>query len=159
MKYSSLALTAFDILAAVLSSGCGCASLQTEAWKDLNWSAEKGEGAWEARRRRGEKEGILGQQGWGERTGRGDNLMRSFQRCKISPQHFPINHEYIFFKWQCEGCHDINLSRANTRPAYPSFQAPSHQGVLLCQTVPPCLNLPSAWPRGADLNWEWSGVT
>lgn len=44
IKYSSLVLMAFDILAAVLSSGWGCANLETEAWKDLNCSAEEREG-------------------------------------------------------------------------------------------------------------------
>ena len=44
MKYSSLVLMAFDILAAVLSSGWGCANLETEAWKDLTCSAEEREG-------------------------------------------------------------------------------------------------------------------
>ena len=61
---------AFDILAAVLSSGWGCANLETEAWKGLTCSAEEREGGWEARRR-GEKEGT-GAAGlrW-ERPGRG----------------------------------------------------------------------------------------
>ena len=44
IKYSSLVLMAFDILAAVLSSGWGCANLETEAWKGLNCSAEEREG-------------------------------------------------------------------------------------------------------------------
>lgn len=74
IKYSSLVLMAFDILAAVLSSGWGCANVETEAWKDLTCSAEEREGGREARRRgeKAEPAAGLSREAWERTDGRRD---------------------------------------------------------------------------------------